>query len=320
MNMNTSHITEPPRFVCPRDRGELRRIDDFLACERCRTEYPITNGIPVLIDDDSSCFARSDYVSPDSFEGASYGASSDKTSGLRKLYRRTVSRITETGVPRSSLDAHQAAKLMATERPGGRLLVIGAGERQTYDHPNIVYTDVAFGPLVSCICDAAALPFADGYFDGVLAVAVLEHVADPYKCVDEIRRVLSNGGLVYAETPFLQPVHMGAYDFTRFTYLGHRRLFRYFDDIESGCALGTGASFAYLLPHLLVGLSDARPYWRVAKLVGLLAAFPIKQVDRWILKRRSAYDASAGTYFYGRKRAAPISDREVLRMYRGLQV
>ena len=35
-------------------------------------------------------------------------------------------------------------------------------------------------------------------------------------------------GIVYAETPFMQQVHEGAYDFTRYTVLGHRYLFKKF--------------------------------------------------------------------------------------------
>jgi len=38
-------------------------------------------------------------------------------------------------------------------------------------------------------------------FDGAIAQAVLEHVADPYRCVAELHRVLKPDALVYAEIP-----------------------------------------------------------------------------------------------------------------------
>ena len=82
----------------------------------------------------------------------------------------------------------------------------------------LVETDVSFGPRTALICDAHNIPFAEGSFDGVVAQAVLEHVLDPYSCVAEIYRVLKPAGLVYVETPFMQQVHMGRYDFTRFTH------------------------------------------------------------------------------------------------------
>ena len=54
---------------------------------------------------------------------------------------------------------------------------------------------------------------------------------DPNKVAAEIFRVLSSDGIVYAETPFLQESHEEPYDFTRFTELGHRWLFRNFKEI-----------------------------------------------------------------------------------------
>ncbi|MEZ5361501.1 MAG: class I SAM-dependent methyltransferase [Bryobacterales bacterium] len=65
------------------------------------------------------------------------------------------------------------------------------------------------------LCDAQRIPFADATFDAVVAQAMLEHVADPVRAVGEIWRVLKPG-LVYSETPFLQQVHAGPYDFTRY--------------------------------------------------------------------------------------------------------
>ncbi len=75
--------------------------------------------------------------------------------------------------------------LEKTDRP--RVLVLGGsiegqGMEPLLSNPNIelVETDVAFGPRAKMICDAkATLPYADGSFDGVVAQAVLEHVADP---------------------------------------------------------------------------------------------------------------------------------------------
>lgn len=51
---------------------------------------------------------------------------------------------------------------------------------------------------------------------------------NPYRCINEVYRVLNENGIVYASTPFMLQVHMGKFDFTRFTHSGHRRLFRNF--------------------------------------------------------------------------------------------
>lgn len=42
-------------------------------------------------------------------------------------------------------------------------------------------------------CDAAYLPFADDTFDAAWSVDVLEHVAQPEKALDEMRRVVRPG-------------------------------------------------------------------------------------------------------------------------------
>jgi hypothetical protein len=53
------------------------------------------------------------------------------------------------------------------------------------------------------------------------------------------------GGVVYAKTPFMQQVHECAFDFTRFTEVGHRRLFRRFDDIDRGVAVDPASALLW---------------------------------------------------------------------------
>jgi SAM-dependent methyltransferase len=308
---------KPIDLVCPRDRGILVSKDDHLTCAACGTLYPIIGGVPVIIDDENSVFAVQDYVELGGYGGASYGTASDRVAGWRRRYRSLVTRFLRNRGPfLARFGAHQAVANIVGLNASARILVIGAGEVE-YVAPYVVYTDVAFGSKAQFICDAHALPFPDSYFDGAICVAVLEHVADPWRCVEEIRRVLVPRGFVFADTPFLQPVHMGAYDFTRFTYLGHRRLFRWFDEIESGASLGPAASAAYAIQHVLLCLSDSRHVIRFMKFLGLLIASVIRPIDMLFRKRMGAYDAAAATYFFGRKRENPISDRELIGLYRG---
>jgi SAM-dependent methyltransferase len=82
------------------------------------------------------------------------------------------------------------------------------------------------------IADAHQIPLASGSVDGVCIQAVLEHVINPEQVVSETSRVLRPGGLVYAETPFMQRVHEGAYDFMRYAS-GEGRLARAWPGSES---------------------------------------------------------------------------------------
>jgi SAM-dependent methyltransferase len=58
-----------------------------------------------------------------------------------------------------------------------------------------------FDPAVDVRTDVAALPFGDGAFDAVIALMVLQHVADPPRALTEIRRVLRPGGWALLSVP-----------------------------------------------------------------------------------------------------------------------
>ena len=70
-----------------------------------------------------------------------------------------------------------------------------------------------------------SIPTADGHFDSIVCIAVLEHVENPEEIVPEFFRVLKPGGHVVASVPFLQPEHKVPTDFQRYTKDGLARLF-----------------------------------------------------------------------------------------------
>jgi len=301
------------RFACPVHKTPL----DALSCTACGKEYPVVKGVPVLLNEANSVFRALDYTAPESSYGgaSSYAGSLDKSSHLRMLYRRMVSRVLEAAPPKRDFDVDRAVGHILLALPQARILVIGAGETRIAG--DVTYSDVAFGKHVMCIADAHDLPFAAQTFDACIAIAVLEHVADPYRCVDEMMRVLRPGGYVFAETPFMQPVHMRQYDFTRFTYLGHRRLFRRFDDVRSGVAGGPGTSAGQMLRYALTSTTDKPLMRRFVQLFGILATYPLRWLDHFSHGKRGAYDSASGFYFFGTLRTAPIPDRELLEFYRG---
>ena len=299
-------------FSCPVHKVKL---DERLFCSQCGVVYPSINGVPILLNDKNSVFQVSDYTdSAVAYEGASgYAGHLDRRTGLRNIYRMLMHYISESRPVGGDFNSKDAIDLINQDMPNALILVIGAGD--TSYTGNIMYTDVAFGSKVNCIADAHDLPFEDLTFDACVAVAVLEHVADPQRCVAEIQRVLKPQGFIFSETPFLQPVHMGAHDFTRFTFIGHRRLFRYFDEIQSGIAGGPAASAAKIMCGLLVALTD-RPFLKkLLRMLGLLLAYPLRMLDHLTKRKSTAYDSAAGFYFFGRLRSAPISDRAMINYY-----
>lgn len=100
------------------------------------------------------------------------------------------------------------------------MLVIESGEKGSgtselfdCDDINLTGIDIYISESVDLVCDGHYLPFVSSNFDGVWIQAVLEHVVEPSIVVAEIHRVLKDEGLVYAETPFMQQVHEGGYDY-----------------------------------------------------------------------------------------------------------
>lgn len=83
--------------------------------------------------------------------------------------------------------------------------------------------------------DISHIPLADNSLGAIICQAVLEHIQNPQKAVDEIYRVLKPGGQCLVSLPFLYPYHAEKDyygDFYRFTEDGVRYLFRKFSQIE----------------------------------------------------------------------------------------
>ena len=303
-------------FACPRCKISFADSKSF-KCSNCDIKYPVVNFIPILINDENSVFKITDYNSVESSYGgaSSYAGNLDNRNGIRQVYRKLMFRISENRPPKIEFDVAAAVREILFRKPNAKILVIGAGD--TSIDGRVIYTDVAFGKMVDCIADAHDLPFPDGSFDACIACAVLEHVVDPYRCVQEITRILKLDGFVYAETPFMQPVHMGAHDFTRFTFLGHRRLFRNFSEIKSGIAGGPGVSAAQLLRYAISSLSDRPRLKKWLKLLSILGTYPLRWIDYISHKNISAYDSASGFYFFGQRTENTMSDEVLLKSFRG---
>jgi SAM-dependent methyltransferase len=77
------------------------------------------------------------------------------------------------------------------------------------------------------IGDAHRLPFKDATLDMVVSKDTLEHFLDPWVVVQEIHRVLKNGGRLIIWVPFMHPFHGD--DYYRYSPLGLRHLLQDFE-------------------------------------------------------------------------------------------
>jgi SAM-dependent methyltransferase/uncharacterized protein YbaR (Trm112 family) len=284
-----------------------------IICTSCGQTYPVINGIPVVINEQKSIFTFQDFENQRSL----FFDISGKGKTVQKL-GKLLPHLDYTPNTRKNYQLLTEELLKQTPRPrilvlGGSIAGEGMGDFLSDSRLELVESDVSFGPRTQIILDAHDIPFEDESFDAVVAQAVLEHVINPQMCVKEIERVLKPNGLIYIETPFMQQVHGGAYDFTRFTHSGHRSLLRNFDEIKSGSVSGAGAAMAWAYQYLMLslfGFNDKMAL--ITKLFVRLTGFWFKYLDLLATNRRRALDASCGLFFIGRKAKNGLSDKDII--------
>lgn len=113
---------------------------------------------------------------------------------------------------------------MFTEYASGLVLDSGAGSKGEY-FDNVINFEIVDYPSTDVLGVGESLPFRDNAFDGIISIAVLEHVRDPFRCASELCRVLKPGGKLYCAMPFLQPYHGYPHHYFNATAQGVRRLF-----------------------------------------------------------------------------------------------
>jgi SAM-dependent methyltransferase len=306
---------------CPICRSQLTVTPEHVQCSgaACGVRFPIVDGVPVLINEGTSIFSIDDFARR---QNTTFKL---QRSPLDTLLQRVIDLVPDISLAIGGRENYSRFRdLLLTQTSSPRVLVLGGSILGQGMEPlaearaiELVATDVSFGPLTAVVCDAHDIPFEDGTFDGVIAQAVLEHVVDPYRCVEEVHRVLKRHGLVYAETPFMQQVHMGPFDFTRFTHSGHRRLFRRFEEIAGGPICGPGMALAWSYQYFLLSFTTSRALRGVMRAVARLTSFHLKYVDYYLMKKPGAVDSASGFFFMGRKNETVLSDRELYRYYRG---
>lgn len=115
---------------------------------------------------------------------------------------------------RNDIETHFASLVLEAIKPNFHVLEIGAGsgigDQQFFGLKGKAakYVGVDLDPRVkqnphldeAFIADAATMPFESESFDLVFHTMVAEHLTDPLKVLNEIRRVLKPGGILLFET------------------------------------------------------------------------------------------------------------------------
>ncbi|MFN0047753.1 MAG: class I SAM-dependent methyltransferase [Cytophagales bacterium] len=289
-----------------------------LKCINCNSKYHVVNGIPVIIGDQLSVFSTDDFISNKNlfFDISKKGKFFSKISKLlpqlggNNLGTKNFDFL-ETLITK---DSNVKPNVLII---GGSIVGDGMKNFIVSSKINILESDVSFGARTKIIFDVHQIPFQDQTFDAVIVQAVLEHVIDPIKSVKEIHRVLKSEGIVYSETPFMQQVHGGAFDFQRYTRSGHRYLFKEFEEIKSGATAGSGTALAWSLQFFLLSMFGFNNRINLAiKLISRLLFFWLKYLDVFDNFLKTKYDGSSGFYFIGKKSNSSMSYKDIISYHR----
>jgi len=315
--LNSNPLVNIEIFRCPicKEKLFVNEIGQLYCsntqCTKNNESFLLLNNKPVLIDFDKSIIGESNFTAN---VGKSLVPRREKWFGkaLRYIFQG------ESSITRSNVS--YLIKTMNT-LTNPRILVVGGGEigsgfEEFYQlfRDNIMSFDIYDSENIEFIADGHSIPLQSEVFDLVIIQAVLEHVLDPQLVASECTRVLKKGGIIYAETPFMQQIHEGPFDFTRFTESGHRYLFKEHILISSGHTSGVGVALIWSLSAFFSGLFQTR---KVGKLIRVLF-FWLRFFDKLVPNKYNV-DGACGVYFIGKKDDQPIKSVEIIKHYKGSQ-
>ena len=202
---------------CPVCAGGLREQEDGLACSACGRSYPVVDGIPSLLDDslpgirekraeiggwvekarseswyepDDEVDAVLPYVCRDlGWDASDWRATEHSFDVLLDRYVEPGMRVLEVGAAKCWGAQHLVplgCEYVGTDLLADRNIGLGRG----------VFYAARVGDFLRVQADAEHLPFADGAFDLVYAVAALHHALDLSRMVAEMARVARAGAVV----------------------------------------------------------------------------------------------------------------------------
>ena len=183
-------------------------------------------------------------------------------------------------------------------------LYIGGAGRTV---PGYVNLDLVTIAGVDVAADAERLPFASNVFARVECDAVLEHVRNPARAMEEIRRVVAPGGYVHLVTPFCHPFHEYPADFRRFTLDGLKELAGPLELVAEGWRTGPTATLLVIVIEYVKLLLPFRAWRAIAHGVCGWLLFPLRYADLLLLRSPAAHRIGNHCYVWLRKPNLPAA-------------
>ncbi len=191
--------------------------------------------------------------------------------------------------------------------PGGLILNLGSGPLRI--SPRVLNVDLHPFKTVDLIADITTLPFRSESVDGVICKAALEHVRHPEQVIEEIRRILRPGGLVFIVVPFIVGFHAAPSDYHRWTLAGVEEcLMSGFRKIKSGLRGGPSSALSWVLQEWLSMVLSLGfdPLYQVLRLFFMVILFPLKYLDLLVARHARAAYVSSGFYMVAQKESRSL--------------
>ena len=216
----------PPDFPVTAElkAKKLARLADRLRCTMCRRQLPPgTATVPGRnVSEATGDGPGNTQSTPCPHCGAQFRLSPTLLDFFTPEQRATIPATDATPASRGGID--EVMHAIIAQHADGLILDCGAGLKDRV-YPNVINLEIMDYPCTDVRAFNESLPFADGTFDAVFTLAVLEHVRDPFAAGREIVRVLKPGGMLYSMVPLMVPFHGYPNHFYNMTIEGHKNLY-----------------------------------------------------------------------------------------------
>jgi len=281
--------------------------EDRVHCTHCDASYTYLRGRPVLMNEASRELIADELNSETGGAMQAEYSSIEQQSQIEEKPGFSVKKlITPPDIfyyPNPDLQAPETRPIFDHQGPDTKILNVGGGPIR---YGNEISLNLQPFVNVNVVGDAHNIPFEDNSFDSIICNAVLEHVPNPQRVVDEFIRVLKPGGLVYVEVPFLFFYHGYPNDYHRFTQHGLKNMLSDLDTVQFGITQGPVSALLLSLNHLLTLIlpwSDTK-LSKVYNGVFRWLFFPFKYIDKWLNKKSESHVLAGGFYILARKQLA----------------
>ena len=271
-------------LACPNCHGNLDYKDEKFTCKNCQSHYYFKNKKIYFTD--------------------SLGAndSLDKLKNVLKKYLGDM--YFKYGIqvisPSYPFNFH---KEVEKEIKLDSIIAIDLGSGVSKYNENIICLDICDYSNVDIVCDISKLPFKKESIDIIMSRSVMEHVPDPYKIFDEIKRCTKVGGYTAHLIPWMMPFHASPYDFHRFSHKAVSNVFSNWSLVSQFAPFGFMTLILHIITEFFPSLlfSAESKYKSYFYLFLCLILFPIKYLDIFFVRKKNLISIAPSIFSFYKK-------------------